>query len=550
VYLAYRFSTMTSFLSKPAHFPMPAWGRTLVIAFTTLLAAGQGAHAISRDRAIARLWFMAITALLGVGAGSVEAQPKTPVAFAPAPEGEQLSDDFRVSVEGQTAPVYRCRVSAVPLNQAWRGYQRPLDQTELASFACWDMAGATEVKVFSRRPVDTVAIKPSSLGIKPVVTGDTVAFRLPRPCCVTVEVNGSHHALHLFASPPETEVPKPTDPGVRYFGPGTHRPGEIVLKSNEILYVAAGAVVYGAVHAYGATGVRILGRGILDGSDFERDQGRGGIVRFWDCSDVVIDGVVMRDPNRWCCTLFGCRNARIANVKLIDLWRYNSDGIDICNSQDVAVRNCFVRAFDDCIVVKGVKGKGWKDESYDDRPVKDVDVSGCVLWNDWGRALEIGVETHAPEIARVTFRDCDIIRTVEVAMDIQHAHRAAVHDIRFENIRVEIDDFTPAPHYQSRPGQKYAADPKGQWRPKLMVVMFRESNAKEHGIVRNVVFKDISVTGRLAPASELRAFDAEHGIDRVVFENVRINGRPITDADTGQVKVGPHVRDVKFISSP
>ncbi|MBM3831234.1 MAG: hypothetical protein FJ406_11965, partial [Verrucomicrobia bacterium] len=369
----------------------------------------------------------------------------------------------------------------------------------------------------------------------------------------TVEVNGTRHALHLFASPPEKDAPKPTDPGVIYFGPGVHRPGAIVLESNQTVYVAAGAVVYGAVYAHAASRVRILGRGIIDGSGFERDQGRGGIVRLWGSSDVVIDGVVMRDPNRWCCTLFGCRNARISNVKVIGLWRYNADGIDICNSQDIVVRNCFVRAFDDCIVVKGVAGKGWKDESYDDRPVKNVDVGGCVLWNDWGRALEIGVETHAPEIAQVTFRDCDIIRTVEVAMDIQHAHRAAVHDIRFENIRVEIDDFTPAPQYQSRPGQKYAANPKSQWCPKLMVVMFRQyrnSSTKQHGTIRNVVFKDISVTGRLSPASELRAFDAEHGIDGVVFENVRINGRLITDTENGQVKVGPHVTGVKVLSSP
>lgn len=489
-----------------------------------------------------RFGFMVVTALLAVSAGSIAGWAKDLVTIAPAPAGEQLSDDFEVNVEGQAAPLYRCRVSAVPLNQVWPGYQRPPDQTELASFAYWDMTGGADVKVLSRRPVQTVAVRPSSLGIKPVVSGNTITFRLPRPCFTTVEINGTHHALHLFASPPEKDAPKPTDPAVRYFGPGVHRPGEIVLESNQTLYVAGGAVVYGTVHAHGASHVRVLGRGIIDASGFERGKG-GGVIRFSDCSDVVVDGVVMRDPDVWCCSLFGCRNARIANVKSIGLWRYNADGIDVCNSQDVVVRNCFVRAFDDCLVVKGLK-------SYDDRPVQNVEFSGCVVWNDWGHALEIGAETCAPEIANVVFRDCDILRTTFTAMDIQHGDRAAVRDVRFENIRVEIDDFTPRWRMQRVKDEKYVPDTKSNFCPNLLVIHITRtdySKDKQRGTVRNVVFKDIAVTGRLSPASYLRGFDADHGIDGVVFENVRINGRPVTDAGDGRISIGAHVRDVKFI---
>ena len=170
---------------------------------------------------------------------------------------------------------------------------------------------------------------------------------------MTVEFDSPRHALHLFADPPEADVPQANASKVRYFGPGVHRPGKIQLHSGETLYIAGGAVVYTAVSAHGATGVRILGRGIIDTSEYERGKG-GGCIRLSDCSDVKIDGVILRDPDVSCLSAFGCRNLEISNVKLIGLWRYNADGIDICNCQDVVVRNSFVRSFDDAIVLKGL----------------------------------------------------------------------------------------------------------------------------------------------------------------------------------------------------
>jgi hypothetical protein len=184
--------------------------------------------------------------------------------------------------------------------------------------------------------------------------------------------------------------------------------------------------------------------------------------------------------------------------------------------------------------------------------VQNVDVSGCVIWNDWGRALEIGAETCAPEIAQVTFRDCDIIRTVHIALDIQHGDRAAVRDIRFENIRVEIDDVTPAPRMQRAKDETYAPDPKSRYCPDLLVVHVTKtfySQDDQRGSVRDVLFKDITVTGRRLPASRLQGLDAEHGIDRVVFENVRFNGQVVTNAAAAQISIGAHVRDVKFIGT-
>ena len=99
----------------------------------------------------------------------------------PAPEGETLSGDFTVTVAGQAAPVYVCRVSAMPFNQVWPGYQRPIDQTELASFVYWDMSAPVDVEVVSQRPVESVAIRPTARGIQPQVEGNRIRFHLDPP---------------------------------------------------------------------------------------------------------------------------------------------------------------------------------------------------------------------------------------------------------------------------------------------------------------------------------------------------------------------------------
>jgi hypothetical protein len=484
-------------------------------------------HAIRVSGAPAR---MAGLVLVAVGWACPRAHPVTPaatqpattVAIAPAPGGEDLSSDYAVTVNGETAPVYRCRVSAVPLNQVWPGYQRPLDQTEQASFACWDMTGPVHVKVAVHQPPRHVVIRPLSLGITPQVDDRSISFTLTRPAHCTVEVDGTHHALHLFASPPEGDPPKPNDPGIRYFGPGLHRPGKIELQSNQTVYLAAGAVVHGHIVAKNAEKIRVLGRGILDASTFER-AAAFGIINLVGCRDVLLDGIVLRDPPSWTVIPAACQGVRINNLKLIGLWRYNSDGIDVVNSQGVTISNCFIRSFDDSIVIKGIKG-------HDQQPVREVMAIGCVIWNDWNLAIEVGPETCAPEISNLLFRDCDIIRTAGGAMDVKCGDRARIHNVRFEDIRLEIDPNPLRPRLQTRRDERYEPTTQPAHCPNLLVVSVGKtpySKDTELGSIQGVHFKNIQITGPCLPGSHIGAPAAAHGVKGVTIENVTYNGQPI-----------------------
>jgi len=496
-----------------------------------------------RNRTIRWLGVPILVALLKV---VTTGQTASQLTIWTAPPGEALCEDYALRVNGQPVPVYSCRVSAMPFNQVWPGYQRPIDQTEFAGFAHWGMSGPVSVEITSKRSFTNVVVRPGAREVRPAANGRIITFALTKPGQVTVELDGPHHALHLFADPPEADVPNGEGAGVRYFGPGVHRPGKIQLKSGETLFVAGGAVVYTAVEARGASGVRILGRGVIDTSEYERDKG-GGCIRLTDCSDVKVEGVILRDPDVWCLSAFGCRNVEIANVKLVGLWRYNADGIDICNSQDVVIRNSFVRAFDDAIVLKGLN---WGQGGFHDRPVRNVRVHHNVIWCDWGRALEIGAETSAPEIADVRFQDCDIIRTTHIAMDIQCGDRALVHDIRYENIRVETDDVCPAPRMQGSRAERYVEDPKDQYVPNLLVIVISRnpySKDPERGNVRDITCTGVSVTGRRAPRSFFNGLDAQHRVQGVTIDNLRLNGKPANTTAEANLSVGQYVSDVRLI---
>jgi hypothetical protein len=458
----------------------------------------------------------------------------------PAPAGTEASQDFSLKVNGETVFVYTARVSAVPLNQMWPGHQRPLEQTEIASFAYFDFSGKASLEITSVKAVQQVVVRPMSFGIQPVVTGSKVQFDLDHPCQVVVEVNGWHCALHLFANPLETNVPQPGDAHTHYFGPGVHDIGKLQVHSGETVYIAGGAVAYGSINASDAHDIKICGRGILDASKFARNDA-DQMIALKGCTHVDASGLILRDSNVYAVTPDHCTDVTLTNLKVIGLWRYNSDGIDICNSSHVLVQDCFVRSFDDSLLVKG----------YDRRNglsapnlIEDVVFRNCVAWNDWGRALELGAETQGNVWKDITFENIDVIHYVQRAMDIQLCDRASISNVRFENIRIEdaIIEGVGIEDPKLDPGN---AAPAG-WLIELVIYKMFYSHDKEPGHIKDIFFKNIAVTGADFPASNFRGYDDAHLVEDIYFENLTIHGKHITSAAEGHFITNPYVRNIKL----
>ena len=170
--------------------------------------------------------------------------PKNTLPIYEGPKTMESSRTASVRVNGYELFVYDVMVNH---EHIWNANTQPT-YTPMAYF---DFSGIVGVEIEMpglEHPVESAAVLPSAAGIVPEVRDGTVRFDLEEPGQYTVVFNGDvNKALHLFANPPEEEVPDPDDPGVYYIGPGEWVMDAIVLKDNETLYISGGAVLHSIV---------------------------------------------------------------------------------------------------------------------------------------------------------------------------------------------------------------------------------------------------------------------------------------------------------------
>lgn len=493
----------------------------------------------------------------------------------PMSVGEAPSAAFDMTVDGTHVPLYIARVSGYPINRRWPGHQRPLEQTELASFALFEMDSPVQAQLKPKRSFKEVIIRPLSKNVIPEIRDGVICFTLPSSGAYTVELDGYHSALHIFADPVKYYHgvnPKYAD--VLYFGRGIHNAGLIRLREGQTLYLDEGAVVYGRVEACDANNIRILGHGILDASrihedilfefgDKEIEQFNKGFavtnairydtIRLEYCDNVQIDGITIRDSLVYNIRPIACTNISIENVKIIGSWRYNSDGIDMHNCEHVHIKNCFVRTYDDSICIKGfdytqneadMLHNGIMHDMF-----RDVCIEGCTIWCDWGRSLEFGAETRARHIYGIVFRNCDLIHNSMVAMDIQNVDYAAIHDVLFEDIRVEYDAVTQRPRLQKDDLDVYEENPDSDYMPSLFgsYITYAAEYSKEgmkRGVNRDITFRNIDVYAPRMPASGICGYDAEHMSSKVTFENIRLNGKRIGSLAEANIRTNEYTANI------
>lgn len=437
------------------------------------------------------------------------------VVTYPAPAGETLSTQYTVQAGGKPVPVYTARVLDPPFAGKEYDYGGPY------SFAGFDVAGPVEVRIRAEKPLGKLVIRPANPNVKIRMADlNTAILTLPGPCKLSIEPDGKKGPLLLFANPVEEHPPRTSDAGPRliYFGPGVHKPGKITLTNNQSLYLAGGAVVKAGIVAEGEN-IRISGRGILDGSDWEWRKGPTPFVVSICGTNVEVSGITIRGASHWTLVPRNSRHVTVRNVKICGSRVQNDDGINPCNSQDVLITDCFIRSDDDCVAMKGL------DLNTPNNQVERVTVENCILWCDRARIFLLGHESRASFMRDITLRNLDIIHYSMPVFLFEPGEEMRLQSVAIENIRIHGE------------GQAVLA--------RLGPVVNQYMQNKVPGHVSDIHFKNVEVAGDPGLCRiQISGADGQHGVSNVSFDNVRLPDAKLT-RDSKQLEVGQHVTGVR-----
>lgn len=435
-----------------------------------------------------RLW-TALALLLCLGLARAAAEPL-----------EERAPSCRVWLNGrEVSTVYE---TAVNHNRVWT--ENPVLSSTPVAIATSE--GPCEIEIeFLNAEVASAVVRPLSLGIEPIVENGRVRFTLPEPANVTVEYNGQvEGALHLFLDEPDADKPVTDAPKMRYYGPGVYTGVMITPRSGETIYLDEGAVLYGQIFSGMGKNFTIAGHGVLCGSIYDRYEDTLVPVSLTNCSDFTIRDITILDPSAWTLNLYKCQNATIDNVKIVSA-RSNSDGVTMQDCSGITVKNCFIRSWDDSMVVKNYTGVS-----------SDITFENNVVWTDLAQSCEIGYETRGKTLENVTFRNITVLHNFhKPVISIHNSDQAAVSHILFENITVE----------DAQMGE-------GDGWPYLIDLTTTESGwsvSTIRGTIRDVVIRNVRVLSGKKPSIRIWSSDESSVIDDVTISGLNILGEEITD---------------------
>ncbi len=450
----------------------------------------------------------------------------TPADLETAPENKRditlkHCTDTAISVNGYDAFVYDTNVNN---GHTWSSdYIPALSRTPMTYF---DFEGKAQIKItLTEAELTSAVVTPKRYGIQPKVDAKnkTIEFTVTEPGFYTVELNGSiERAIHIFANPIEQNPPKQGDEGVVYIGPGEWNIDTIDVEDGQTLYLAGGAVVHGMVRAKNVNNVKILGRGIIDGSYNPTWKGTSALLPMIidGCDGVEVEGIILLNSNAWVVNSLQTSNATLSNIKIISC-RPNGDGISLQSCKNYTVQNSFVRSWDDSLVVK----------NYADS-TEGIHFKGVTIWTDLAQSMEVGYETNrgnTPDafIKDVSFEDITVLHNFhKPVISIHNADDALIEGVTYKNITVE----------DAAMGAGDAGDNK-QLIDIAIVKNDNWSTTQERGQVRDVTIDGVTVLGGSFPPSRIIGYDDTHTVEGVTIKNLQILGKRIASFEEGQFEI-------------
>ncbi len=420
-------------------------------------------------------------------------------------------------------------------------------------------AGTATFAVTLSKTFNAFTVSPKSRNITATKAGNTITFNSgPNYLILQFDAN---ELLFVLIDAPETNPPKLGDANVKniadytvdntgatlmtskiqsainaasgatqnilFFPPGKYLIGELALKSNMTLYLAAGAILYGSnnpadfntisggvniegtqhstIRLFQIQNTKILGRGIIDGNGKSiRAQGTNlNVLKIEESSNLIIDGIIVRDPSYWGTLIYRSDMVTIRNFKAIHCRPTtttfnNTDGVDFDESTNGLLSNAFLYSGDDSMATKN------EDATAGFINTKNVIHEHVVCYSN-SVCAKIGTKNMGQTMDSISWNFIDVVKAGR-AMAIDAYDTAVITNTTFQNVRVEAADSTLIDLDEDRPPT------------------FR--TAANLATTREVFFTNVA--SDVNSLVNLHGLSATVNISGVHFNNFPVQGRAIT----------------------
>lgn len=432
-------------------------------------------------------------------------------------------EDTKIYVGDQELFVYATGVAA---GHTWSvDYTAPQMYTPVTYFdaefkdggevtVCVDITNVEDIS-----EIKSVEVLPSKYEIKPEIRGKKVFFNIKETGNYTVVFNDSEfNATHIFVNEID-DYSQYIDEDTVVIEPGEWYIENISLETGTTYYIKGGAVVHTTLGGNYVEDIKVFGHGIVDGSwyaGWKENHTTEAHVPFniVAAQGITLDGPTFLNSNCWVVNATDSKNCVFKNIKLIS-GRANGDGITLQSCQDMTVTDAFVRAWDDCLVVKNYTTT---------QNTRNINFKNISIWTDLAQSMEIGYETNKgkkddPEISNVSFTDITVLYNFhKPVISIHNSDNAYVHDISYKNIVVEHANMGEGDGAENRQLIDFNVQ-SSNW-----------SQTNERGRIKNVTIDNVKVlnTNKANVISRIVGNDTEHMVENVTIKDLVILGTKVT----------------------
>ncbi len=227
---------------------------------------------------------------------------------------------------------------------------------------------------------------------------------------------------------------------------------QLTLRGRMTFYVEKGAVLLGGtnaadypvllpddtpskanrrslLYAVKADGLIIDGEGEINGQCklvqmVGKEADRPSLIRIFQSKDVIVRNITLRNPRMWTQVYSECENLLIDHLTVIappDV--ANLDGMDICDSRDVVIRDCDVSSEDDGICLKCYSSAGLQNITVENNRILSFHANG----------IKLGTATVGP-ISHIVIRNNTVLYAKYGGLCIESVDGAAVSDILVDGL--------------------------------------------------------------------------------------------------------------------